>query len=234
MLEVNDLDAFYGRIQVLRNVFLHIHERQIVALIGPNEAGKTTLLNVLSGLLPPTSGEIVFLGKRIDRFPPHAIVDLGICHIPEGRRLFANMSVRDNLEMGSYPRRARDRKDKTIEEVYRLFPRLKEREGQLARTLSGGERQMLAMGRGLMSRPKLCAIDEPSNGLAPLIVGETFRIITSLREQGITVLLIEQNVKHTLEIADRAYVMENGRIVLEGDSHELIDNDHVRQAYLGL
>lgn len=234
MLEVSDLDAFYGRIQVLRNIFLHIDEGQIVALIGPNEAGKTTLLNAVSGLLPLTSGSITFLGKRIDGLPPHSIVNLGICHIPEGRRLFANMTVRDNLEMGSYPRRARGRKDRTIEEVYRLFPRLREREAQLARTLSGGERQMLAMGRGLMSRPRLCAVDEPSNGLAPIIVAETFHIIGSLREQGITVLLIEQNVKHTLEIADRAYVMENGRIVLDGNSHDLIDNDHVRQAYLGL
>ncbi|MBN2122848.1 MAG: ABC transporter ATP-binding protein [Deltaproteobacteria bacterium] len=234
MLEVSNLDAFYGKIQVLRNVFLHIDEGQIVALVGPNEAGKTTLLNVLSGLLPPSSGNMTFLGKRIDRLPPHSVVNLGICHIPEGRRLFANMSVRDNLEMGAYPRRARGEKDKTLDEVYRLFPRLKEREGQLARTLSGGERQMLALGRGLMSRPRLCAIDEPSNGLAPLIVAETFQIIRSLREQGITILLIEQNVKHTLEIADRAYVMENGQIVLEGDSRELIDNDHVRQAYLGL
>lgn len=234
MLEVSDLDAFYGRIQVLRNVFLHIDERQIVALVGPNEAGKTTLLNAISGLLTLTSGSITFLGKRIDRLPPHAIVDLGLCHIPEGRRLFANMSVRDNLEMGSYPRHARSQKDKTLEEVYRLFPRLKERESQLARTLSGGERQMLAVGRGLMSRPKLFAIDEPSNGLAPLLVSDTFQVIRSLRERGMTILLIEQNVKHTLETADRAYVMENGRIVLEGNSDALIDNDHVRKAYLGL
>lgn len=234
MLEVSDLDAFYGRIQVLRNVFLHIDERQIVALVGPNEAGKTTLLNAISGLLTLTSGSITFLGKRIDRLPPHAIVDLGLCHIPEGRRLFANMSVRDNLEMGSYPRHARSQKDKTLEEVYRLFPRLKERESQLTRTLSGGERQMLAVGRGLMSRPKLFAIDEPSNGLAPLLVSDTFQVIRSLRERGMTILLIEQNVKHTLETADRAYVMENGRIILEGNSDALIDNDHVRKAYLGL
>ncbi|MFP3929101.1 MAG: ABC transporter ATP-binding protein [Desulfobacteraceae bacterium] len=234
MLEISGLRAGYGRIRILHDVSLRVDEGKIVALLGPNEAGKTTLLNTVSGLVRPSSGSISFLGKRIDTLPAHAIVGLGLCHIPEGRRLFAAMSVRENLEMGAYPLRARKVKDRTLEEVYRLFPRLKQRESQSASTLSGGERQMLAIGRGLMSRPIMCAVDEPSNGLAPLVVAETFRVIGSLREQGITVLLIEQNVKHTLKIADWAYVLENGRIVLEGRSHELIDDDHVRRAYLGL
>ncbi|KPJ88048.1 MAG: hypothetical protein AMS17_06780 [Spirochaetes bacterium DG_61] len=234
MLEVSNIDTFYGKVQALWGVSLRIDEAEIVALVGANGAGKTTLLSTISGLLCPASGSAKFLGKRIDGLTPHSIAELGISHVPEGRRLFPYMSVRENLEMGAYPYHAWKRKEETLELVYQVFPILKEREGQFARTLSGGEQQMLAMGRGLMSRPRLCMFDEPSSGLAPRLVLEVFQIIKSLREQGITVLLIEQNVRHTLEIADRAYVLENGRIVSEGKSSELLQNNHIKKAYLGL
>ena len=234
MLEINNLSTFYGRIQVLWDISLKVTEAEILALVGANGAGKTTLLNTISGVLKPASGTITFSGERIDGLPPHTIVDMGLSHVPEGRRLFADMSVRENLEMGAYAGRAWKHKQETLEKVYGLFPRLKEREGQLARTLSGGEQQMLAMGRGLMSRPKMCIIDEPSNGLAPRLVLEVFDIIKSLRDQGITILLVEQNVRQTLEIADRACVLENGRLALEGACDELLKSDHIRKAYLGL
>ena len=234
MLQANKINAFYGKLQALWEVSLRIEEKEIVALIGANGAGKTTLLNTLSGSLRPASGNATFLGKRIDGLAPHAIVELGISHIPEGGRVFPDMSVRENLEMGAYPFRAWKRKKEMLQQVYQIFPRLREREGQLARTLSGGEKQMLAMGRGLMSRPRLCLFDEPSYGLAPILVLELFRVVKSLREQGISVLLIEQNVYHALEIADRASVIENGRIVLEGKGRELLQNDHIKKAYLGL
>ncbi len=234
MLEVNNVCTFYGKIQALWDVCFNVNEAEIFALVGANGAGKSTLLHTISGLLRPTSGSISFLGQRIDGLTAHSIVELGISHIPEGRKLFTDMSVHENLEMGAYPKRAWKQKDETIERVYETFPVLKERERQLASTLSGGEQQMLAMGRGLMSRPKMCIIDEPSNGLAPRLVLEVFQIIKSLREQGITILLIEQNVKHTLEIADRACVLENGRLALEGTCDELLQSDHVRKAYLGL
>ena len=234
MLEVNNINTFYGKAQALWDVSLRIDEAEIVALIGANGAGKTTLLNTISGLLRPSSGSVEFLGKRIDGLTPHAIVELGISHVPEGKKLFTDMTVRENLEMGAYPYHAWKLKEETLKQVYQVFPALKEREGQLARTLSGGEQQMLAMGRGLMSRPKLCMFDEPSYGLAPRLVLEVFQVIKSLREQGITTLLIEQNVRHTLEIADRAYVLENGRVVLEGPCHQCLQSEHVRKAYLGL
>jgi len=234
MLEINNINTFYGPIQVLWDVCLKIEEGEIAALVGANGAGKTTLLNTISGVIRPTSGTISFLGQRIDGLAPHNIVELGISHIPEGRKLFTDMSVRENLEMGAYSRRAWKRKQETLEQVYELFPTLKERAGQQASTLSGGEQQMVAMGRGLMSIPKLCIIDEPSNGLAPRLVLEVFEKIKSLREQGITILLIEQNVHHTLEIADHACVLENGRIALQGACDELLKSDHIRKAYLGL
>jgi branched-chain amino acid transport system ATP-binding protein len=234
MLEVCNVDTFYDKMQALWDVSLRIDEAEIVALIGANGAGKTTLLNTISGLLCPTSGSVAFLGQRIDGLTPHSIVELGISHVPEGRRLFTDMSVRENLEIGAYPKHAWKQKEETLEQVYQLFPILKERAGQLARTLSGGEQQMLAMGRGLMSRPRLCIFDEPSYGLAPKFVAEVFQIIKSLREQGITILLIEQNVRNTLEIADRACVLENGRMVLEGACDKLLQSDHIRKAYLGL
>ncbi len=234
MLEVNNIDTFYGNIQALWDVSLRVDEAEIVALVGANGAGKSTLLNTISGLLTPASGSLEFLGRRIDGLTPHVVVGLGISHVPEGRKLFPDMSVRENLEMGAYPSHAWKQREETFEQVYQVFPRLREREGQLARTLSGGEQQMVAMGRGLMSRPKLCIFDEPSNGLAPRLVLEVFQIIESLREQGLTILLIEQNVRHTLEIADRAYVLENGRVVLEGSCGECLESEHVRKAYLGL
>jgi branched-chain amino acid transport system ATP-binding protein len=234
MLEVCNINTLYGKAQALWDVCLEINEAEIVALVGANGAGKTTLLNTISGLLRPASGSVEFLGRRIDGLPPHSIVELGISHVPEGGRVFPDMTVRENLEMGAYPLHIWKQKEETLEQVYQVFPILKERERQLARTLSGGERQMLAIGRGLMSRPRLCLFDEPSYGLAPLLVAEIFRIIQGLRDQGITVFLIEQNVRHTLEIADRAYVLENGQICLEGTCDELLQSDYVRKAYLGL
>jgi len=234
VLEIDKINVFYGQIQVLWDVSLKIEEKEIVALIGANGAGKTTLLNTISGELRPASGAITYLGKRIDNLPPYQIVEMGISHIPEGRKLFTDMSVRENLEMGAYGKQAWQARHKTMEDVFQLFPRLKERAGQLARTLSGGEQQMVAMGRGLMSRPRLCIIDEPSNGLAPLLVREVFQIIKSLRERGITILLIEQNVRQTLETADRAYVLENGRVVMEGDCATCLASEHIKKAYLGL
>ena len=234
MLEVCNVDIRYGKIQALWDICLEVNQAEIVALIGSNGAGKTTLVNTISGLLRPGSGSVVFQGERIDTLPSHTIVGLGISHVPQGGRIFPDMNVRENLEMGSYPIHAWKQRAETFELVYQLFPRLKERQNQLARTLSGGEHQMLAIGRALMSKPKLCIFDEPSYGLAPLLVKEMFQIIQSLREQGITILLIEQNVRHTLEIADRAYVLENGRLSLQGNSDELLQSDHVRKAYLGL
>jgi len=234
MLEVNNVNTLYGKVQALWDICLEVNEAEIVALVGSNGAGKTTLVNTISGLLRPASGEVMFLDQRIDNLPSHSIVELGISHIPQGGRIFPDMTVRENLEMGAYPLRAWQQKEETFEQVYQVFPRLKERKRQLARTLSGGEHQMLAIGRAMMSKPRLCIFDEPSYGLAPLLVVEMFRIIRKLRDQGITILLIEQNVRHTLEIADRAYVLENGRVSLEGDCAELLQSDHVRKAYLGL
>ncbi len=234
MLELVDVSARYGKTQVLWDVGLAVNAGEIVALVGSNGAGKTTLLKVICGLLPPCSGSVAFLGQRIGGLAPHAVVDLGISQVPEGGRVFPDMSVRENLEMGAYPRQAWTRRHEMLEKVFRVFPVLKERQGQLAKTLSGGERQMLAMGRALMSGPKLCLLDEPSYGLAPLLIAEVFRIVRGLRDEEVTVLLIEQNVKHTLETADRAYVLENGRISLEGKCSELLQTDYVRKAYLGL
>jgi len=234
MLEVSNLDIFYGKSQALQDISLRVDEKEIVALVGANGAGKTTLLNTISGLLRPASGSVEFLGKRIDRLAPHTIVKLGISHIPEGRRIFTDMTVRENLELGAYISEAWKRRGETLEQIYQLFPLLKERRRQSAGKLSGGERQMLAIGRGLMSSPKLCMFDEPSYGLAPNLLSEVFEIIERLREHGITILLIEQNVQHTLETADRAYVLENGRIVLEGKGKDLLQEDLVKKAYLGL
>ncbi|MBN1161132.1 MAG: ABC transporter ATP-binding protein [Dehalococcoidales bacterium] len=234
MLEINNISAFYGNIQILWDVSLKVNEGEIVALIGGNGAGKTTLVRAITGLLPIASGSIKFLEKEIDKLPPHIITELGISHIPEGRKLFTEMSVHENLEMGAYSKPAWKKKHETLERVFKIFPRLKEREKQLARTLSGGEQQMVAMGRGLMSIPKLCIIDEPSNGLAPMVVMEVFKIVQELRDQGITILLIEQNVRHTLEISDRAYVLENGRVVMEGDCATCLASEHIKKAYLGL
>ena len=234
MLEVNNLNVFYGKSQALDDVSLKVNEREIVALVGSNGAGKTTLLNTISGLLHPASGSVEFLDQKIDRLAPHKVMQLGICQIPEGRKLFRDMTVGENLEMGAYSSKAWKRRTETLERVYQLFPVLKERRKQSAKKLSGGERQMVAIGRGLMSSPRLCMFDEPSYGLAPKLFSEVLETIMHLREQGITIFMVEQNVRNTLEVADRAYVLENGRIVLEGKGKDLLQDDMVRKSYLGL
>jgi branched-chain amino acid transport system ATP-binding protein len=234
MLQLSNMNVFYGKSQALWDVSLRVDEGEIVALVGANGAGKTTLLNTVCGVLRPSSGSVEYLGQRIDGLAPHSIVELGISQVPEGRKLFTQMSVAENLELGAYSSEAWQCREDTLRQVCEMFPILEERQGQLARTLSGGEQQMVAMGRGLMSRPKLCMFDEPSYGLAPLLVKEIFRIIQGLRDQGVTVLLVEQNVRQSLEIADRAYVLENGRIVLEGACEELLEEDLIKKAYLGL
>jgi len=234
MLEVSNLDVFYGKSQALRGVSLRVNEGEIVALVGANGAGKTTLLNAVSGLLRPASGSVEFLGRRIDRLAPYKVTKLGICQIPEGRKLFSDMTVGDNLEMGAYTSEAWKRRKETLEQVYQIFPVLKERRKQSAKKLSGGEGQMVAIGRGLMSSPRLCMFDEPSYGLAPRLLSEVLEVIKRLREQGITIFLVEQNVRRTLEVADRAYVLENGHIVLEGKGKDLLQDGMVKKAYLGL
>jgi len=234
MLAVRELDACHGKVQALWGVSLNVRQREIVSLIGANGAGKTTLVDVRCGNLRPASGAASFRGRSLLGLGPHAIAELGIAHVPEGGGVFPDMGVRENLEMGAYCPSTWPRRKGLLEEVYRLFPPLKEREKQLARCLSGGEKQMLAMGRCLMADPQLCLLDEPSYGLAPIMVQELFRIICCLRERGITILLIEQNVHQALRVADRAYVMENGRIVGEGSSSELLADGHIRKAYLGL
>ena len=234
MLHVDKINTFYHKAQALYDLSVKVEASEIVALVGSNGAGKTTLLKTISGLLRPASGEMVFLDRRIDGRPSYKVVEAGISHIPEGRRLFPDMSVRENLEMGAYLHRAWKEKGKSLGEIYRLLPILKARQGQLAGTLSGGEQQMVALGRGLMSRPKLLMIDEPSSGLAPVMVDEIFQIIEGLRDQGIAIFLVEQNVPHTLKIADRAYVIENGHLILAGNSQQLLSEEHIRKAYLGL
>ena len=234
MLQVDGLSTGYGRVQVLWDLSVKVEEGEFVALIGANSAGKTTLLKTISGVMRPWSGSITFLDKRIDTVNANDIVDMGLSHIPESRKLFTDMSIRENLEMGAYPRRSWKNRRDTMKWVFGLFPRLEERAGQLARTLSGGEQQMLAMGRGLMSRPKMVLVDEPSNGLAPKVVSEVFEILKSLHAEGITILLVEQNVRQTLTVADRAYVLENGHLVLQGACSFLRESDHVKKAYLAL
>lgn len=234
ILKVINVNAFYGGIQALWDISFTVEKGEIFALIGSNGAGKSTLLKTISGALHPAAGNIEFLGKRIDSLAPNSIVEMGISYVPEGGRLFPDMTVRENLEMGAYTRRAWKQKKDTLLQVYEVFPVLKERQGQLARTLSGGEKQMLAIGRGLMSKPVLCMFDEPSYGLSPKYVAEVFRVIKLLCTQGITVLLVEQNVWHALEIADRACVIENGRVAMAGECSTLLTNDYVKKAYLGL
>jgi branched-chain amino acid transport system ATP-binding protein len=234
MLEVINLSASYGKVSVLADVSFKVEAGEIVALLGNNGAGKTTVLKVISGLIRPTSGTLRFLNRRIDDIPPYEIVKLGISLVPEGGSPFPDMSVHENLEMGAYIPESWKRRDETAKKVHRFFPLLGQRARQLARTLSGGERQMLGMGRSLMSVPKLCMFDEPSYGLAPIMVRELFKHIKSLNEQGITILVVEQNIRHALELAHRAYVLENGRIALEGKSTELLRNDHIQKVYMGL
>ncbi|MDR0490219.1 MAG: ABC transporter ATP-binding protein [Oscillospiraceae bacterium] len=234
MLEIKDLNCSYGNVQVLWDVALSVDGGEIVALLGANGAGKTTLLNTIAGIVKPTSGQIAFMGESILGIPTHRIGERGISYLPEGGRLFTEMTIRENLEMGAYPRKSWSHRKEMLERVFQLFPKLKERQKQLARTMSGGEKQMLAMGRALMSDPKLCLFDELSYGLAPIMVSEVFRIVKTLKEQGITVFLVEQNVHQTLEVASRAYVVENGRIVLSGESASLLENDFIKKAYLGM
>ena len=234
MLNIDRLSLFYGKIQVLWDICLTVAEKEMVAVIGSNASGKTSLLNAISGLLTPSSGSVEFSGKRIDRMPAYLIARLGISHIPEGGGLFPDMKVSENLELGSYIHAGEREKKETIQWIFEIFPALATRAGQLARTLSGGERQMLAIGRGLMSKPRLCMLDEPSYALSPLLVTEVFKAVRGLRERGTTILLVEQDIKRALEMADRAYLLENGRVVLEGSRDLFLQSDHVRKAYLGL
>ena len=233
MLTVNDINVFYGAIHAIKGVSLEVNAGEIVPLIGANGAGKSTILRTISGLLKPKTGSIQFVGQEIAGMPAHEIVKTGISQVPEGRRIFAEMSVLENLELGAFTRKDKDGIKADMELVFERFPRLKERIGQLAGTLSGGEQQMLAMGRALMSRPRLLLLDEPSMGLAPLLIKEIFTIIQDINKTGTTVLLVEQNANMALSIAHRAYVLETGRITLSGDAKELAASDEVRKAYLG-
>lgn len=233
MLTINDINVFYGAIHAIKGVSLEVNEGEIVTLIGANGAGKSTILRTISGLLKPKTGSIQFEGQEIAGMPAHEIVTTGISQVPEGRRIFAEMSVLENLELGAFTRKDKDGIKADMELVFERFPRLKERIGQLAGTLSGGEQQMLAMGRALMSRPRLLLLDEPSMGLAPLLIKEIFAIIQDINKTGTTVLLVEQNANMALSIAHRAYVLETGRITLSGDAKELAASDEVRKAYLG-
>lgn len=234
MLEVKHMNASYGRIQALWDVTLRIEQGEIVALVGANGAGKTTTLKAISGLLHPDTGSIEFLGQRIETMTPQQIIAIGISYIPEGRRLFPEMTIRENLELGAYMSRAWGKRKERIEWIFGLFPTLKARSKQLARTLSGGEQQMLSIGRGIMTKPKLCMLDEASYGLSPLMAKNILAVMRKLREEWMTILLIEQNIKGALDAADRAYVIENGRLALEGTGESLLQNGHVKVAYLGL
>jgi len=233
MLEIKDLNVYYGVIQALKGISFEVNEGEVIALIGANGAGKTTTLHTLTGLINAKSGSIVLDGKDITKTPAHKIVKMGIAHVPEGRRIFQNLTVLDNIRLGAFTRKDKDGIAADIEKVYKLFPRLEERKTQIAGTLSGGEQQMLAMGRALMSKPRIVVMDEPSMGLSPILVSEIFDIIENIREQGTTVLLVEQNAKKALSIADRAYVLETGRIVLSGKASDLINDESVKKAYLG-
>jgi len=233
ILEVKDLEVYYGSIRALQGISFYVQEGEIVTLIGANGAGKSTTMRTISGLLQPRQGEIIFRGQRINRVPAHKIVKMGISHVPEGRQIFPNLTVTENLLMGAYTRKDRAEIKRSLEEVMERFPRLRERARQLAGTLSGGEQQMVAMGRGLMSKPQLLILDEPSMGLSPLLVEEIFNIIQTINQQGTTILLVEQNAFMALQIASRAYVLETGRIVLSGPAQEVQANPQIRSAYLG-
>jgi len=234
LLQVSEVDVFYGGIQALWNVSLHVRSGEIVALIGANGSGKSTLLDAISGLIRPAGGSIEFEGQNTTRLDPYKIVSRGISQVPEGRRIFPELSVRDNLLLGAYNRAARSQREKNLEMVHELFPVLKERKKQTAKTLSGGQQQMLALGRGLMSSPKLMLIDEMSLGLAPIVINEVYRALREMRERGITILFVEQNVRRSLDEADRAYIMEAGHIVLAGKSQDLCEEEEVKKAYFGI
>ena len=233
MLEVKDLEVYYGVIQAIKGVSFEVNEGEIIALIGANGAGKTTILEAITGLVKPNKGSINLEGKELLKVPTHDIVSLGMAHIPEGRRIFAKQTVFENLRLGAYASNNKEETEELLEKVCRSFPRLKERSKQIAGTLSGGEQQMLATGRALMSKPRIVLMDEPSMGLSPIFVNEIFDIIEEINGTGTTVFLVEQNAKKALSIADRAYVLETGKIVTEGSSKELMDDDSVRKAYLG-
>jgi len=233
LLEVNDLEVYYGMIKALKGVSFTVNEGEVVALIGANGAGKTTTLHTITGLLEAKVGSVMYEGVDITKVPAHKIVSMGMAHVPEGRRVFANLSVMQNLKMGAYTRKDKDEIQQTLDLVFERFPRLLERKNQMAGTLSGGEQQMLAIGRALMSKPKIILMDEPSMGLSPIYVNEVFEIIKKVSADGVTVLLVEQNAKKALSIADRAYVIETGNIVLSGVAHDLLNNDDIKKAYLG-
>jgi len=234
LLKVDEINVQYGDVQVLHEVTLGVSQQEIVTIVGANGAGKTTSLKTIAGILRPTSGEIHFLGERIDHLYPHQIVEKGLVRIPEGRKIFPSLSVLENLELGSYLPRPKAKRSESLENVFSLFSVLKERSQQLAGTLSGGEQQMLAIGRGLMSLPRLLMLDEPSLGLAPVLVREIFSTIRDINQHGTTILLVEQNVFNALDMAHEGYVLENGRIVLKGKSQDLLGDEHIKEAYLGV
>lgn len=233
MLSVNNLQVHYGMIQAIKDVSFEVNEGEVIALIGANGAGKTTILHTVSGLLQPTKGSVIFEGQDITKVPAHKIVSLGMAHVPEGRRVFAQLTVLENLKLGAYTRKDKNEMEETLKMIYKRFPRLEERKNQIAGTLSGGEQQMLAMGRALMSHPKIILMDEPSMGLSPIFVDEVFKIIRDISAEGVTVLLVEQNAKKALNIANRAYVLETGNIILQGDAKKLMNDESVKKAYLG-
>lgn len=233
MLEIKDLSVYYGVIRALKGISFHVEEGEIIALIGSNGAGKTTTLQTISGMLAAASGQIIFEGEDITKVPGHKIVTMGMAHVPEGRRVFAQLTVLENLRLGAFTRGDKAEVEETLARIYQSFPRLEERKNQLAGTLSGGEQQMLAMGRALMSKPRIVLMDEPSMGLSPLLVQEIFRIIEGIKKTGTTVLLVEQNANKALSIADRAYVLETGSIVLEGKASEMLEDESIKKAYLG-
>ncbi|MCP4686602.1 MAG: ABC transporter ATP-binding protein [Desulfobacterales bacterium] len=233
-LEVKNIDVFYGDVQVVFDLSMRVEEGEVVSIIGSNGAGKSTLLRTISGLMHPAKGEILFRDAPLSASPPEKIVERGVVHVPEGRRLFTLMSVKDNLIVGAYNSRADKHIETTMEEVYALLPRLRERESQLAMTLSGGEQQMVAVGRGLMARPRLLMLDEPSLGLAPILIKDIFQTVRKIADQGTTVLLVEQDVNHSLSLSDRGYVLEHGRIAMEGPADQLLNDPHIKTAYLGL
>ena len=234
MLEIKDLEVYYGMIQAIKGISFQVNEGEVIALIGANGAGKTTILHTVTGLLSPKCGSVLFEGKDITKVPAHKIVSLGMAHVPEGRRVFAELTVYENLKMGAYTRKDKNEMEQTLESVYQRFPRLRERKNQLAGTLSGGEQQMLAISRAIMGRPRLLLLDEPSLGLAPIIIQQIFSIIQKINHDGTTVFLVEQNANQALKIAHRGYVMENGRVVMENSAEALLNDQSVRRAYLGM
>ena len=233
MLEVRDLQVYYGMIHAIKGISFDVNQGEVIALIGANGAGKTTTLHTITGLLAPKSGSVLFEGKDITKVPAHKLVSMGMAHVPEGRRVFAELSVYENLKMGAYTRKDKKEIEESLANVYKRFPRLEERKNQMAGTLSGGEQQMLAMGRALMSKPKIILMDEPSMGLSPIFVNEIFDIIRAVSESGTTVLLVEQNAKKALSISDRAYVLETGTITMSGKAKDLLEDEAVKKAYLG-